>query len=120
MSREKQIEEMAEIICQNTECDTTWNEVYDSANALYNAGYRKASDVEDWKEIAEGYQKMFEDSYEEHQSVLAKAKTDVAREIFEELDKLIIRRMRADIPLIDDRLVTDISELKKKYTEGEE
>ena len=45
MSKEKQIEEMAEIICQNTECDTTWNEVYGSANALYNAGYRKASEV---------------------------------------------------------------------------
>lgn len=45
--------------------------------------------------------------------------SSVAEEIFEEIDKLIIRRMRADISLIDDRLVTDIAEFKKKYTEGE-
>ena len=43
--REKQIEEMAKIIGDNTEQDTMWSEIYDCANALYNAGYRKASDV---------------------------------------------------------------------------
>lgn len=45
MNRDKQIEEMAEIIHQNTDFDTMWNEIYDSANALYNADYRKASEV---------------------------------------------------------------------------
>ena len=43
------------------------------------------------------------------------AKTEVAREIFEEIEKFIVRRMIADRPLIDDRLITDIAELKKKY-----
>ena len=52
----KQIEEMATIICQNTEFDTMWGECYQSAEALYNAGYRKASAVarEFSKEIEEG------------------------------------------------------------------
>lgn len=41
--------------------------------------------------------------------------SEVAEEIFAEIDKLIVRRMIADSPLIDDRLITDIAELKKKY-----
>ena len=45
--------------------------------------------------------------------------SEVAREIFEEIDILIVRRMIPDAALIDDRLITDIAELKKKYTEGE-
>lgn len=45
---------------------------------------------------------------------------DAAREIFEEIGKLIIYRMIADTPLIDDRLITDVAQLKKKYTESEE
>lgn len=40
---------------------------------------------------------------------------EVAREIFAEIEKLIIHRMIADNPLIDDRLITDVAELKKKY-----
>ena len=45
MNKEKQIEEMTEIIYQNTEFDTMIPECIASAEALYNAGYRKASDV---------------------------------------------------------------------------
>lgn len=44
-----------------------------------------------------------------------KAKQEVAKEIFEELEKLIISRMIKDVPLIDDRLISDIAELQKKY-----
>lgn len=44
-------------------------------------------------------------------------RSEVAREIFGEIEKLIVPRMIADSPLIDDRLITDIAELKKKYTE---
>jgi hypothetical protein len=43
--KDKQIEEMAKIIGDNTGQDTMWPEIYDCAEALYNAGYRKASDV---------------------------------------------------------------------------
>ena len=45
--------------------------------------------------------------------------SEVAREIFEEIDTLIVRRMIPEIAWIDDRFITDITELKKKYTEGE-
>lgn len=63
MSRDEQIEEMATIICQNTEFDTMWGECYQSAEALYNAGYRKASDVarevvEDMREMIKGYENI--------------------------------------------------------------
>ena len=42
--KEKQIEEMAQIIYDHTEHDTMWDEIYASSNALYNAGYRKQSE----------------------------------------------------------------------------
>lgn len=45
--------------------------------------------------------------------------TDLVEEIFAEIDTLIVRRMIPEIALIDDRLITDIAELKKKYKEGE-
>lgn len=45
--------------------------------------------------------------------------SEVAKEIFEEIDVLIVRRMIPEIAWIDDKLITDISKLKKKYTEGE-
>ena len=46
--KEKQIEEMANIIYDNTESDTMWDEIYASSNSLYNAGYRKQINAE-WK-----------------------------------------------------------------------
>lgn len=42
---EKQIEEMTNIIGNNTDSDTMWSDCEASAKAIYNAGYRKASDV---------------------------------------------------------------------------
>jgi hypothetical protein len=91
--RDKQIAEMAKSICdiqcngmKCNECDTCC-EYRMQAIALYNAGYRKS--------------------------------TDVAREIFEEIDTLIVRRMIPEIAWIDDRFITDIAELRKKY-ESEE
>lgn len=96
MSRDKQIEEMAKDIlkcgCVGTclECEYATLAEDDCAcidvkiaEGLYNAGYRKS--------------------------------TDVAEEIFAEIEKLIVRRMIPDAALIDDRLITDIAELKKKY-----
>ena len=92
MSREdkKQIEEMTETLC-NIECKGMKCNVCDHygceyrmlAEALYTAGYRKA--------------------------------TDVAEEIFGEIDTLIVRRMIPEIAWIDDRFITDFAELKKKY-----
>ena len=64
MSKEKQIEEMAELICDNKDdhgicstdgCVCNYNCEYKySAEALYNAGYRKQSEGE-WKETKTGF-----------------------------------------------------------------
>lgn len=84
MNRDKQIEEMAEIIGQTTDFDTMWDEIYASANALYTAGYRKS--------------------------------TDLAREIFEEIEEARQRCRR--LPYGWALFKEMIAELKKKYTEG--
>jgi hypothetical protein len=88
MNKEKQIEEMAKIIYQNTEFDTMWNEIYDSANALYNAGYRKASEV--------------------------------AREIFEEIEDILAHNYICYGKCYDEDIASEIDLLKKKYTEDKE
>jgi hypothetical protein len=49
MSIEKQIEEIEEmtvIVGQHTGQDTMWEECHESAEALYNAGYRKQKEGE--------------------------------------------------------------------------
>ena len=43
--------------------------------------------------------------------------TDLADEIFGEIEVLIVKRMIPDVARIDDRIITDIAKLKKKYTE---
>ena len=97
MSRDKQIEEMAQCLCE-------WNRgtlcILDDKDCDLQCTYGKLAN----KLTAKGYRKS----------------TDVAEEIFAEIDTLIVRRMIADSPFIDDRLIRDIAKLKKKYTEGGE
>lgn len=57
-------------------------------------------------------------NYEET-SGLKQAKAEVAREIFEEIEKLSHRFMNDEHYIFGD-MVWDIAELKKKYTEGED
>lgn len=97
MSREKQIEEMAEIItsadpyvnckgqpCSTCECQDIVHNCY-SAKAIYNAGYRKS--------------------------------TDLAEEIFAEIDEAMLDHASG---YIDDHwLYVRIAELKKKYIGGD-
>lgn len=102
--RDKQIEEMADIICKSnnptmrTHCDkcvfSGMCDIQDGCEALYNAGYRKASDV--------------------------------AREIFEEIEKLIsseclvIKDEDGIRGYVDASVHYILVELKKKYeSEGE-
>lgn len=107
MSKDKQIEEMAKVIKSSLDglgsenFNFTGDEISTMfAEALYNAGYRKASDV--------------------------------AREIFEEIDKIVDKHYNnhifgnndlddlehdAIINFSDD-VIYDIDKLKKKYTEG--
>ena len=95
MSRDKQIEEMARILCEDCAKDplpcilieTTkmCDSVFEQVEALYNAGYRKASDV--------------------------------AREIFEEIENCFFEELVGctEAKLIDEEM---FAELKKKYTES--
>ena len=139
MNRDKQIEEMAKDICEcfnengtcyqdDKPCDCRCDSFTD-AQYLYEKGYRKASEVEkeiaDLKAIAEQYQKQFEECYEEK----AKIASDVAREIFEEIEKTAKDAIRildrySVIPMLREAktscykdLLGYIAELKKKYTE---
>ena len=100
MTKEKQIEEMCDVIasmiceiynplCDEYEphtcshCYANSTKIGDFAEMLYNAGYHK--------------------------------KSDVAKEIFEELDKLTYQLLNdADYAMGD--IVYDITELKNKYT----
>ena len=98
MSKEKQIiEEMAYDICKSRKanwadgcrvCSHHERCIYqDVAYALYNAGYRKQSEV--------------------------------AREIFEELEKILhLRDIGENLNIT--ALYTDYAELKKKYTEADQ
>ena len=81
MSRDKEIEELTQVIWRNT---GMYDEelTADVALVVHDAGYRKVSDV--------------------------------AREIFEEIDKLVYRLLN-DVHYIAGDLVWDINELKKKY-----
>ena len=95
MNKDKQIEEMAKLLCED--CGRTTSPcaddggmctaVYGQAEYLYNAGYRKASDV--------------------------------AREIFEEIESNMtdIRMEFATLRAIGGNA---FEKLKKKYTEGDE
>ena len=97
MSRDKQIEEMAKICCNtcefgcgfNGECDLgndyrTCGVSKETAEALYNAGYRKTSDI--------------------------------AREIFEEIDRMIYKVLNDRHYIMGD-MCYEVAGLKKKYTE---
>lgn len=86
MSRDKQIEEMAkdlcDIDCKGMKCDVCDSygcEYRIQAEALYNAGYRKS--------------------------------TDVAEEIFAEIEEHIITKL----PILGSDIVAHLAELKKKY-----
>lgn len=133
----KQIEEMRKDIygCNPTECyfgdqceKCPRTEI---TKELYNAGYRKASEVEkelaDWKAIAEQYQKQFEDCYEEK----AKIASEVAREIFAEIEQALLNLeykttyRHTHVPLetmvevgnwiLHEAVPQRLAEIKKKY-----
>ena len=92
MNRDKQIEEMAETMC-----------AFYGTEMCYECRY--CCDCHINKEAERIYNAGYRKA------------SELAKEIFEEIEKLIVRRMIPDVTLIDDRLITDIAELKKKYTE---
>ena len=94
MSREKQIEEMANSL-EVVGCPNGHINFYKTAEKLHAKGYRKS--------------------------------TEVAEEIFGEIERIIIKHLNDAIKsksvtteLTIDYMELDIAELKKKYTEGGE
>ena len=102
MTKEKQIEEMAKILAKSDVCGDCTNCIHNSwcpdnsdATALYNAGYRKASEVA----------------------------AEIFEEIEEILDRHSISYLKVGQicgeHYYDGVMQFDIAELKKKYTESE-
>ena len=116
------------------------------AEALYNAGYRKQSEVEYWKQQyfhscvrngcvdekvieylltnAEGHNDTVgedgvegEDGQGNLNPLYRMQKADVAREIFEEIEKCMEHDYISSIDVFSVALGLRIAELKKKYTE---
>jgi hypothetical protein len=109
MSKEKQIEEMAKIFCgMKNGCDgCMWDKVHcyerNDAKDLYNAGYRKASDVA--REIFEEIGKLAKHSADE-----AKMRAD------KETNVLLRAELRGQ-QIGGNLMLYKLAELKKKYTE---
>ena len=115
MSKDKQIEEMAKAIFANCDCGLFEDEAYIIAEfVIEEQGYRKASEIEELEarlaDVTSNWQKIH-DSYTadciEHYN---KGRSDVAREIFEEIEQEIKNH---GICYAQRKIV----ELKKKYTE---
>ena len=68
---------------------------------------------ENWKEIAIAYQKQFEDTYEDKQMAIKQAKQEVAREIFEEINKYVCQLLATSFYTIEE-FVDDIEQLEEK------
>ena len=145
MSRDKQIEEMAKVLneccnrydvqgnhlgnkCFDCECWCDTNHICCSFNtkeatALYNAGYRKASEVAELEErladVTANWQKIH-DAYTadciEHYN---KGRSEGAREIFEEMQKRFKELYEEGKMAPFQCLVKAFNETEKKYTEGE-
>ena len=117
MSRDKQIEEMAKMLCEDcaravAPCSLNRTgrmciSVQEQAEALYNAGYRKIYD-DHHKQVS---------CYTLGCKEGDKIAQQVAEEIFAEIEKLTTLSVYGGYELY---LKDDIAELKKKYTEGGE
>lgn len=101
MDKTEQIVEMAEIARKVRNEVKAWERLKtdeEIAEAIYNAGYRKASDVvpksevnkelQAWADLYADSQSKWEKAYEELEIKLANAKSDIVRKIFEEIEKL--------------------------------
>ena len=84
------------------------------------------AEIERLKHILDCYALQY-GTVKEQQDVIDKANQEVAREIFEEIEKALSENFHADCQMgdciedyYDNNLQDNIAELKKKYTEGEE
>ena len=79
---------------------------------------RLTIELEAMRGSANSYKMQYEQAQAEKDNLIATYEACMrtyAEQLFDELEKLTISRMIKDVPLIDDRLITDIAKLKKKY-----
>lgn len=130
MNRDKQIKEMAKImrkrrreISEDTKglakLEAQGKTITDDfAEVLYDAGYRKASDITELEEkladVTANWQKIHDAYTEDCREHYNKGRSDVAREIFEEIEDVLV-----DMCMAEDAYIpypfTFLEELKKKY-----
>ena len=91
----------------NMDCDIN-EDIFIECDALYEAGYRKTFT----SALASDTQKAFKEGYE-------KALREVAREIFEEIEKILAHNYMCYGKCYDEDIESEIDLLKKKYTEEE-
>ena len=127
MTKEEQVEEITKILgcriygceeCRFSEGKYPECALKQLADEIYTAGYHKVSEeIADWKEIAEGYQKLFEDCYDEKErykryyfnhcfdKLRANVEADVKADTVRKMQKLIAehatngypRKVRLDV-----------------------
>ena len=106
MSRDKQIEEMAELIYKDTDLYNV-DTAYDISTVLHDAGYRKASEVA--RVIFEEIEKEIEEALKSNYKVLPHL----------EFSNELYNSVRGKIDALRG-IENFIAELKKKYTESED
>ena len=145
MNRDKQIEEMARVWCpfpHRHDCDGCCKGCYEISKSemLYNAGYRKASEV--IEEVFLALDKRTKDEglvfikKSDIGNAIKKKKVEIAREIFEEIESKIatleykaktprktvkVEELKAQVNWVLHEVVPNtIAELQKKYeSEGD-
>ena len=112
--RDKQIDEMAEFM---TEGVRPWAE---DAEALYNAGYRKASEVarEIFEDMAEALDATVSALFLTSETLVDVSKSHISKE--NAINDIRNYLNRNNVICSQYRLREIFAELKKKYTEGEE
>ena len=128
MSREKQIEELAFVlgdICNHIPLNRCYDVACNHCTAthLYNIGYRKQNEVEKLVQDVTRLEQEIEtlkDNNEHLTVVLEEAKSEVAREIFEEIKYNFaeLRKIRYANPAVS-YMFDLLDYLEKKYTEGQ-
>lgn len=85
---------------------------------LFDADVAPREEVERLERILNSYALQY-GTVRDQQRVIDEAKSEVAREIFEEIRKIFIHRIFYSTNEIDD-IASDLDELKKKYMEENE
>ena len=120
---DKNVNAIIEVIVAAKKLENRVKELEAKKAELWEERNRIYDDLQDWKEIAEGYRKMFEDCYEEKDALIknyAQCLKDYARDIFKEFKSLFKTHcIEFDMSCADIEFNKGIAKLEEKYVEGE-